>query len=214
MRWSVPGTMVRLMTLSGLALTSHIASAQGVVTYHNAPDRHGGYVVPGLTQTAAANIHPDAAFRATVSGNVYAQPLYWQPSGAKVGLLIVATESNLVYALNANTGAQVWKTQLATAVPNPPPHSLLGCGNIDPEGVTGTPVIDPASGRLYLDATTLQPGNLPRHMIYAPRFRAAVRQARSAAEYGRKAAPQAMGLRCSSPAGTRRPGTTGATERR
>jgi PQQ enzyme repeat len=167
MRWSLPGTMARLAMLSGLALSSGFAQGQSVVTYHNAPDRSGAYTVPALTYAAAAKLHSDTAFHAAISGNVYAQPLYWQPSGAKVGLLIVATESNLVYALNANTGAQVWKSQLATAVPNPPPHSLLGCGNIDPEGVTGTPVIDPASGRLYLDATTLQPGNLPRHMIYA-----------------------------------------------
>jgi hypothetical protein len=120
-----------------------------------------------LTVAAAANLHLDSAFSASVSGNVYAQPLYWLPPGAKTGLLIVATESNLVYALNADTGAQVWKTQLATAVPNPPPHSLLGCGDIDPEGVTGTPAIDPATGTLYLDAMTIQLGNLPRQMIYA-----------------------------------------------
>jgi hypothetical protein len=167
MKRSMPVAIAVLALLSCFAGMPRPARAQSVVTYHNAADRHGLYTVPGLTPAAAANIHPDTAFHAVVSGNLYAQPLYWQPSGAKVGLLIVATESNLVYALNADTGAQVWKTQLATAVPNPPPHSLLGCGDIDPEGVTGTPAIDPATGTLYLDAMTIQPGNLPRQMIYA-----------------------------------------------
>jgi outer membrane protein assembly factor BamB len=139
------------------------ALAQSVITYHNAADRSGTYKVPGLTFAAAAKLHLDAAFHATISGNVYAQPLYWRPAGAKAGLLIVATESNLVYALNAGTGAQVWKTQVGTPVQS----GTLPCGDIAPEGVTGTPVIDPASGRLYLDAMTIQPGNLPRHMIYA-----------------------------------------------
>jgi hypothetical protein len=139
------------------------ARAQSVVTYHNTANRHGLYIVPGLTEAAAAKIHPDAGFHATVSGSVYAQPLYWQPSGAKTGLLIVATESNIVYTLDADTGTRVWQTQVGTPVQS----GTLPCGDISPEGVTGTPVIDPASGRLYLDAMTIQPGNLPRHMIYA-----------------------------------------------
>ena len=163
MRWSVSGTMARFAMLSGLALASGFAQAQSVVTYHNAPNRSGSYTVPSLTFAAAAKLHKDTAFHAAFSGNVYAQPLYWQPSGAKVGLLIVATESNLVYALNANTGAVVWKTQVGTPVQS----GMLPCGDISPEGVTGTPVIDAASGRLYLDASTLQTGNVPRHMIYA-----------------------------------------------
>jgi PQQ-like domain len=155
-------TIACLVMLPCLAFAPFAATAQSVVTYHNAPDRSGLYTVPGLTVAAAANLHLDPGFNATVSGNVYAQPLYWQPPGAKTGLLIVATESNLVYGLNANTGAQVWKTQLTA----PPPHSALGCGNIDPEGITGTPVIDPATGTLYLDALTLQAG-AARHKIYA-----------------------------------------------
>jgi outer membrane protein assembly factor BamB len=149
--------------MSCLVIAPRGASAQNVVTYHNALDRSGAYTVPGLTFAAAAKIHKVAAFHPAISGNVYAQPLFWQAAGAKVGLLIVATESNLVYALNANTGALVWKTQVGTPVQS----GMLPCGNISPEGVTGTPVIDAASGRLYLDASTVQAQNLPRHMIYA-----------------------------------------------
>ena len=155
--------IICLAMLLCLAFAPFAAMAQNVVTYHNAPDRSGLYTVPGLTVTAAANLHLDAGFSATVSGNVYAQPLYWQPPGAATGLVIVATESNLVYGLNANTGAQVWKTQLIRSAP----LSSLGCGNIDPEGVTGTPVIDPATGTLYLDAMQLTGNNLPRQRIYA-----------------------------------------------
>jgi hypothetical protein len=163
MRHSIPVATAIVAILSCFASAPQPAQAQSVVTYHNTPNRHGLYEVPGLTEAAAAKIHLDVKFKATVSGNVYAQPLYWQPSGAKTGLLIVATESNLVYALNANTGARVWQTQVGTPVQS----GTLPCGDISPEGVTGTPVIDPASGRLYLDAMTIQPGNLPRHMIYA-----------------------------------------------
>ena len=156
-----------LAAMACLAMLPGAAGAQSVVTYHNSPARTGAFTVPGLTLAAAATMHQDAGFKATVTGSVYAQPLYWKPSGAATGLLIVATESNVVYALNANTGAQVWMTQLATPLPNPSSHPVVACGDIDPEGVTGTPVIDPATGTLYLDAMTVQGGNVPRQMIYA-----------------------------------------------
>lgn len=152
-----------LAAMACFAALSSTASAQSVVTYHNAPDRSGDYIVPGLTAAAAANLHQDSNFHAILSGNIYAQPLYWKPSGAKIGLLIVATESNFVYALNADTGAPIWKTQVAPSAP----VSALECGIIDPEGVNGTPVIDPASGTLYLDALTLTSNNVPLHKIFA-----------------------------------------------
>ena len=137
--------------------------AQSITTFHNGADRAGAYVVPGLTYSAAARLHLDAVFQPSVSGEIYAQPLYWKPAGAQKGLIVVATEQNLVYALDENTGAEVWKTALA----RPAPHSTLGCGSIDPEGVTGTPVIDPATGTLYLDALVLGVGKVPKHRLYA-----------------------------------------------
>ena len=79
-------------------------------------------------------------------GNVYAQPLYIEggPSGPVV---IAVTESNNVYALNATTGAIVWQRNVGTAV-----TSGLPCGNINPLGITGTPIVDLASRSLFFDA--------------------------------------------------------------
>ena len=42
----------------------------------------------------------------------------------------------------------MWQRNLGVPVPLP----KLPCGNIDPLGITGTPVIDERSGALYLDA--------------------------------------------------------------
>jgi outer membrane protein assembly factor BamB len=157
MKWFARSALVLLAALPGVAL------AQSVLTYHNTPDRSGLYTVPGLTLAAAPTVRIDAKFKATsISGNVYAQPLYWQASGSGTGILIVATEANIVYGLNADTGKVVWQTQLAS----PAPQSALGCGNIDPEGVTGTPVIDQATGTLYVGAMTIT-NTLARQMIYA-----------------------------------------------
>jgi outer membrane protein assembly factor BamB len=136
------------------------AAAQSVVTYHNNVGRTGAYKVPGLTTAAAASVTKVAGFAPILNGHIYAQPLYWKPKGA-AGELIVATESNTVYALNATTGAIIWHTQLAA-----PATSGLPCGNIGPEGVDGAPVIDPATGTLYLDALT-QSGSTFAQMVYA-----------------------------------------------
>jgi hypothetical protein len=145
-----------------LALLPAIGEAQSVVTYHNSLERTGTYTVPGLTLGAAAGMHLDRHFQARIEGHVYAQPLYWLPAGTKTGRVIAATESNLVYALDAATGSEIWKAKLGRSVP----RSDLPCGNIDPDGITGTPVIDDTAGILYLDALTLKKSG-PRHLVYA-----------------------------------------------
>jgi len=140
-----------------------LAAAQSVTEYHNGIDRHGAYVMPGLTKQAAGRMHMDAGFSATVPGNIYAQPLFWQKAGAATGEVIIATEADVVEAVNAATGAALWRQTLGSPVP----LSALPCGNIDPEGITGTPAIAPDSGTIYLDALTNAPSVGPRHMIYA-----------------------------------------------
>ena len=132
-----------------------------VPTYHADAARSGHYVVPGLTWARAANFKRDAAFDGHVPGHVYAQPLYWHPAGAARGLVIVATEDNVVVALDAFTGTTVWQSRLGPAVP----LSKLECGNIDPLGVTGTPVIDERKGALYLDAMVDRDEG-PRHLVF------------------------------------------------
>ena len=138
-----------------------IAADPSVLTYHGANSRAGLYDVEGLTASAAANLHLDLAFHASFHSSVYAQPLYWRAPGAPFGLLIVATEGNLILGINADTGATVWQTQLPASVA----LSDLPCGNVDPEGITGTPAIDPATGTVYFDALT-RTAQGPRQIIY------------------------------------------------
>jgi outer membrane protein assembly factor BamB len=85
---------------------------------------------------------------------VYAQPLV---VGDRV---YVATEGDSVYALEAGTGAIIWKQALGQSVPG----SMLPCGNIDPSGITGTPVVDIENGVLYAVAN-LRSG--PHHELFA-----------------------------------------------
>ena len=136
-----------------------------VAVYHGAPDRAGNYIVPGLDWQSTGSVHRIQEFDGTIEGHSYAQPLYWRPAGAGHDLIIAATESDVVYALDAATGHVVWRANLG----RPVSRAALPCGNIDPLGITGTPVIDTARGTVYLDAM-LDVQGAPRHLVYGLRL--------------------------------------------
>lgn len=138
-------------------------TASSVLEHHNSPQRDGVYVDPTLTRKSAATFHIDPKFRAHVSGAIYAQLLY--VAGAYKGrdIVIAATEANNVAAFDSMTGATLWSRNLGTPVP----LAQLPCGNIDPLGITGSPVIDPASKTIYLDAMTISGTRKKRHLIFA-----------------------------------------------
>src|SRR5580693_4763429 len=144
---------MRIALLAGalaaaLAIPGAARADSSVLTYHGALDRAGRYVVPDLTFERARGLHLDPTFHATFRGNVYAQPLLWRRPGSGGATLIVATDQDEVYAIDAESGAQIWERTLG----EPVPRSALPCGNLATLGVTGTPVIDAERATLYLDA--------------------------------------------------------------
>lgn len=132
------------------------ADSASISTYHASPGRSGNFIVPGLTYDRARTLHADSNFHAQFAGHVYAQPLYWR------GNLIAVTEDDTVEAIDAGTGREAWRRALGTPVP----RGALQCGDIDPLGITGTPVIDEANGTIYLDAAVMA-ANAPRHEVFA-----------------------------------------------
>jgi outer membrane protein assembly factor BamB len=83
-------------------------------------------------------------WHARLDGAVYGQPLL-------VGsMAIAATENDSLYGLDQASGKVLWRTHVGTPVP----RSALPCGNIDPLGITSTPVYDPSSGIVYAVAET------------------------------------------------------------
>jgi outer membrane protein assembly factor BamB len=74
-----------------------------------------------------------------LDGDVYAEPLL---AGERV---IVATEHDTVYSLDATNGTIQWRTHVG----EPVPASSLPCGNVDPVGITSTPVVDASAVRVY-----------------------------------------------------------------
>ncbi len=96
---------------------------------------------PNLSPSTVQSSSFGQLFHTSVTGQVYAEPLV---IGSTV---IVATESNYVYALNANTGAVEWRTGVG------PAYKIPKCGNITPYiGITSTPVYDSSTGTVYVMA--------------------------------------------------------------
>ena len=142
-----------------------------VLQHHNNATRDGFYVDSALSRTAVSTLHIDPAFpSATIFGPTYAQPLYLAGTGGDPDLVIVATEQNHVYAFAASSGGKpVWDQTLGMPLPKSRLATLkAGCGNIDPLGVTGTPIIDPATRTIYVDAMTIASANATaQHLVFA-----------------------------------------------
>src|SRR5215471_9964194 len=155
------GLVIATILVTNISARSQSAE-DNVLSFHNGVDRSGKFTVPGLTWEHARSVHADRQFRGKVSGDVYAQPLHWRAYGASSSMLLVATEADSVHALDAISGDTIWTRSLGTPVD----HSLLRCGNIDPLGITGPPVIDESTGAIYLDADVAE-SSTPHHRVFA-----------------------------------------------
>jgi hypothetical protein len=66
------------------------------------------------------------------------------------GRVVAATENNRIVALSPQDGSVLWSASLGRPLTDV--QSVAGCGDIDPLGVTSTPVIDPTTGTVYVVA--------------------------------------------------------------
>jgi hypothetical protein len=141
---------------------------QNVVTQHNDNARHGAQLAEtALTPANVAGPSFGLLYDRAVLGTIMAQPLYVH--GVKTAtvsagpsfknLVYVATSQDIVYAFDADdtspdvvSGGEstkwIWRRPIGT------PHTGDICGETDPPvvGVTSTPVIDVAAGRMYVVA--------------------------------------------------------------
>ena len=143
------------LTAAALALTGTLAAVQyatpgaahadEITVSQNAQRDDWDPNEPQLSPSAVSGSRFGQIFATKVVGQVYAQPLVVGNS------VLVATEANWVYSLNATTGAVQWSTHLGS----PWSESVTGCRDLEPQiGTTGTPVYDPATNTLYLVAIT------------------------------------------------------------
>src|SRR5581483_2109632 len=144
-----------LLSLIWLA-QAPFASSQDVLTYHNDNARTGSYPKEAILNPSNVNSTVfGKLFASTLDGKVDAQPLYLSavaiPGKGTHNVLIAATEHDSLYALDADTGAQIWKVTMLKS--GETTSDNRGCSQVTPEiGVTSTPVIirpNGSSGVIY-----------------------------------------------------------------
>src|SRR5437899_892588 len=145
--------------------TSPASSFAGVFTRRYDPQRTGQNRQEFILTPSNVNDSTfGKLFACAVDGEVYAQPLYVANlliQGGTHNVVFVATMNDSVYAFDADASPcrQYWKTSfLGTGVMTVPPGDTGETGDINTIiGITGTPVIDPATGTLYVVAKTKEP---------------------------------------------------------
>jgi len=112
------------------------ASASAWTVYHH-DDGHTGddSTLPEVSTVNTGRVS------GAMDAQVYASALVYN------GLVYAATLNNSVYAFNQASGALVWQVNLGA-----PETSGWSCGNVAPQGILVTPVIDVAGGRIYVAA--------------------------------------------------------------
>jgi hypothetical protein len=144
------------------ALTPPAASAQNVLTFHNDNARDGANTNEMILTPANVNTNSfGRLFTYSVDGYVYAEPLYVShltiPGQGTHNAVFVATENDSVYAFDADgnqgiNGGLLWQTNLGIALISTNYGVRYHHNVLNPLiGITGTPVIDAASGTMYVD---------------------------------------------------------------
>jgi Chitobiase/beta-hexosaminidase C-terminal domain/PQQ-like domain len=166
---SAPGRCA-LAALIFLACLTPVIAQVSVTTYHNDLGRTGQNTRE--TTLTPANVNSTQfgkLYSVPVDGAVYAQPLYlWalNIAGGTHNVLYVVTEHDSVYALDADTGTVYVRVSLIPSGGSTVNSSSdLGCGDLTPEvGITGTPVIDPTTGTLYVVAKSKVGGSIVQYL--------------------------------------------------
>jgi len=132
------------LTLPPGTMTPTQVTGTDWTTYHDNNAR-SGFVAGVADPTHLTNL-----WKQPLDGAVYAEPLVVN------GQVIVATEHDTLYALDAHTGRIQWHTTVGTPVP----LADLPCGDIDPLGITGTPVYDPQTDLVFAVAEIQGPAHI------------------------------------------------------
>ena len=128
------------------------SSPQDVLTYHGNNLRNGWYSAETILNTS--NVTPSSfgvLHVILLNGRIDAQPLYVSAqtiSGQGVhNVVYVATETNIVYAIDADSGAILWQRQFGLPVPD---SFKASDDNVYPVmGILGTPTIDRNLGVMF-----------------------------------------------------------------
>jgi hypothetical protein len=158
------------VALLTVACLSSVRAQVSVTTDHNDLARTGQNTRETILTPANVNSSQfGKLFAVSVDGLVYAQPLYlWAVNiaGGTHNVLYIATEHDSIYAIDADSGTVYAQASLIPSGGSTVSSSSdLGCTDLTPEvGITGTPVIDPATATLYVVAKSKVNGTIVQYL--------------------------------------------------
>lgn len=161
MRTSAPVRAISGLALFLLTAPSMAQAPVNILTQHNDNARTGANLNETVLNTSNVNANQfGRLFTRDLDGYPYAQILYVSqlkfPDGSTHNVIYVATEHNSVYCYDAddpNAAMPLWQVNLGPSVPAR--DFADWCADLVPEvGITSTPVIDLATGTLYVEAET------------------------------------------------------------
>jgi len=122
------------------------------------------------------------AWSMALDSGIWSQPLYMDAltvNGAAHNVVFVTTAQDSVYAIDAETGVLLWhRSFLSTGVTAPTGTQMQS--SMNPVGIVGTPVIDPASNTMYVVPLTSESnGTLIIHRLHAIDIRTGLDKANS-----------------------------------
>jgi len=151
-------TSIAIVLVGSVLLAAQSASAQVNILTSKMDNARTGQNINETTLTTS-NVNSNQfgkVFAFNVDGYVSAQPLYMSSlaiNGGTHNVVFVATEHNSLYAIDADTGTQLWQVNFGPSVPS----TAEGCPvvtGLNEVGILSTPVIDASTNTLYLTSKT------------------------------------------------------------
>lgn len=158
-----------------------VSDLSGVFTYHNNVLRDGTNVQEyALSPQNLSQATFGKLFSCKLDGVAYTQPLWManvDVAGVKHNIVVVATEHDTAYVFDADLKpcSQIWHANLLDADHGGTPgETPVPAADVEPFlviqpeiGITGTPVIDPASKTIYVVTTSEGPVGTFRQRLHA-----------------------------------------------
>jgi outer membrane protein assembly factor BamB len=156
----------KIQTAAQLSVVATTSSLDGAYTYRydnsgTGQNRQETVLTPKNVNSAEFG----KLFAAPLDGYMYAEPLFVRnvaiPNHGNHNVVYAVTENDTVFAFDADSGTELFRSNLGHAVPK----EQLACLDMGPQiGITGTPVIDPATQTLYVAAKTFDNGGSFFHL--------------------------------------------------
>jgi hypothetical protein len=157
------------------ALEDRVVPSTNALTYHGDNASTGQNLTESILTTTNVNSTTFGKLAtASLDGQVYAQPLFvagLNVTGVGVrDVVFVVTENDSVYAIDADNGQQLYKVSLLTgltgATVTAVPSGDTLTSDLNPIiGITSTPVIDLATGTIYVHTKTKEVLNGVNHYV-------------------------------------------------